>query len=748
MATIVLSAVASTVGASTVLGATLSTALATVAGSQIDGMLFGNSIHREGQRLEELSVQSSTYGEPIPQLFGSARLAGNVIWARPLKEVGTTTTQSGGKGGGSSVSSTNYSYYASLAIAICEGEIDSLERVWADAALLDLSLGTYRIYKGTEDQLPDPLIESFEGVGNTPAYRGLAYVVVEDFPLEAFGNRIPNFTFEVTRKAQPKELEELPLEHHIKSMIMIPGSGEFVYDSLVQTKQSGEVLAGGQFAQTGFDERVNLHNNQGKANALVAFDQLLETCPNLEWVGLVVTWFGDHMDAGQCTIRPAVEYQDDAQTTPEAWGVAGYGRETAPLMTIENGVPRYGGTPSDASVLRCIDELKSRGIKVMLFPMFFMDVPNKPWRGRVTGSAADVSAFFPKTHGYNDFISHYASLTKGKVDAFVIGSELIGLTTVHDGASSNRTFPGVDRLVELATYVKGEMGASTQVTYAADWSEYHHTTEGWYHMDPLWASPHIDLIGIDAYFPLTDQSPESITLQDAVDGWTSGEGYDWIYTDSARTTKATIQPEYAWKNIDWWWKNSHTNPDGNATAWMPQSKPIWFTEYGFPSVDGATNQPNVFYDPSSSESFFPRFSKGRIDNSAQRLGLLASEIVWKDSVMIPQRFLWTWDARPFPYWPDLRSVWADGDLWKTGHWVNGKLGISGLAAIVSELCSKAGLSSSQIDVSRLSGTVEGFLLNRQQTVREALESLMGAYFLIALNRPASSNLCRVAGKSR
>ena len=542
-----------------------------------------------------------------------------------------------------------------------------------------------------------------------------------------FGNRIPNFTFEVKRKVLPEEIDGQPLEHQLKSMIMIPGSGEFVYDDTVQIKQSGED-AGSVFAQKGYDERVNMHNPQGKANGLVALDQLLETCPNLEWIGLVVTWFGDDLDAGQCAIKPAVEYQSDARTIPDSWAVAGYTRDTAPLMTFVDGVPRYGGTPSDASLLRYIDAIKAKGIKVMLYPMFFMDVEDKPWRGRVTGSIADVASFFTKTNGYNAFISHYANLTKNKVDAFVIGSELIGLTSVHDGATSYRHFPAVDALVNLAASVKTIMGVATKITYAADWSEYHHTTDGWYHLDPLWASPNIDFIGIDAYFPLTDESPESITLAKAQAGWTSGEGYDWVYSDASRTTQAAIADEYAWKNIAWWWENTHTNPDGNSTPWVAQSKPIWFTEMGFPSVDGATNQPNVFYDPSSSESFFPRSSQGRIDNAAQRLGLLATEMAWKDSTMIPQRFVWTWDARPFPYWPDLRSVWADGELWKTGHWVNGKLGTSGLAAIVAQLCAKAGLASSEVDVSRLSGTVEGYLLTRQQTVREAIEALMGAYF--------------------
>ena len=199
MASILLSAAGSAAGGA--IGGTLGVRIGGMIGGNIDQSLFGDEKHREGARLEELSIHTSTYGKIIPQVFGSARIAGNIIWARPMKEVAETTeTSTGGKGGGASASQTNYSYYATLAIGICEGEIDDVLRIWADAKLLDVSQGTYRIYKGSETQLPDALIEGFEGIGKMPAYRGMAYMVVEDFPLAAFGNRIPNFTFEVKRK--------------------------------------------------------------------------------------------------------------------------------------------------------------------------------------------------------------------------------------------------------------------------------------------------------------------------------------------------------------------------------------------------------------------------------------------------------------------------------------------------------------------------------------------------------------------
>lgn len=750
MASIILGTVGSAVGGS--LGSSLiGGAIGRSLGGILDGALFGgDGIHREGPRLEELSVQTSTYGKMIPVVFGSARIAGNIIWSRPIKEIAETTeTSVGGKaGGGTTASSTQYSYFVSLAVAICEGEIDEVLRIWADSKLLDLSQGTYRIYKGGEDQSPDSYIEAFEGVGSTPAYRGLAYIVVEDFPLAAFGNRIPNFTFEVKRKVLQPDYNGQSVEEMITSMIMIPGSGEFVYDDTIQYKIDGTNLGGGQFSQSGYQTPVNYHNARGQANGLMALDQLQETCPNLEWVGLVVTWFGDAMDAGDCEILPGVEFQEGATTSPDVWQVGSYTRDTARQITIVDGSPRYGGTPDDSALLRYIDEITSRGLKVMLFPMFFMDVEEKPWRGRVTGSAADVADFFTKTNGYNAFINHYATLTVGKVDAFVIGSELVGLTKVHDGASTNRQFPAVSALVSLAASVKITMGSSTKITYAADWSEYHHTDDGWYHMDPLWASSHIDFIGIDAYFPLTDRPQGTdYDLQEVIDGWTSGEGYDWYYSDANRTVQTSLASAYAWKNIQWWWENNHVNPDANTTAWTPESKKIWFTEYGFPSVDGATNQPNVFYDQTSSESYFPYHSLGRVDNRAQRLGLTATEVKWAASDMVERQFIWTWDARPYPIWPDLRSVWNDGGLWRTGHWVNGKLGVSGLAAIVAELCARAGLDAEDVDVTRLYGQVDGFVLTRQQTVRQSIEQLQGGYFFDAVESDHTLKFVMRGGES-
>lgn len=704
--------------------------------SRIQSSLFSSNRQLRplsGPRLADLGVQTSTYGKVIPIVYGTVRIGGNVIWSRPIREVSTTSTSSasaGGKGGGGKVtqSATTYSYYVTIAVAICEGPVDDVHRIWADAKQIDLSQHTVRIYKGGEDQLPDTLIQSYEGAANTPAYRGIAYAVFEDFPLADYGNRIPNFTFEVRRKALYPDYDGEVLEDMIEGMVMIPGAGEFVYDTQVEYKIPGTQV-GSQWVQQGNREVINQHNPAGKTDALLSLDQLQRTCANVEWVSVVVGWFGDSLDAGSCVIKPGVEYQEGATTGPDVWQSAGFTRATARQITFSGGVPQYGGTPDDSALLRYLDELRSRGYKILFYPLVFMDISGKPWRGELTGSAADVAGIFTRTNGYNAFINHYANLVASRVDAFCIGSELVGLTKVTDTPGN---YPAVNQLVSLAESVKSIVGSGVKVTYAADWSEYHHADGGWYHMDTLWASPDIDVIGIDAYFPIKDSSNNTYDIDTLIEGWDSGEGYDYYYTDPARTTQASLSPAYAWKNIEWFWSNAHTNPGGGTTAWVPESKKIWFTEYGFPSVDNAANQPNVFFDPGSSASALPYFSKGRVDFMAQRAGHVATQQRWKGSAMVERMFAWTWDARPYPYWPDLTQVWSDGAAWKTGHWVQGKFGVSSLAAIVADLCLRSGLEAVDIDVDAIAQQVDGYVIHQQQSVRSAVETLQLAYFFDAV----------------
>jgi hypothetical protein len=191
MATLVLS----TVG--TALGGPLGGALGSLVGQSIDQSLFGPGI-RKGPRLGGLSVQTSSYGSPIPRIYGTMRVAGTVIWSTDIKE--DESVEGGGKGSPEYVA---YRYSASFAVALSSRPIHEVRRIWADGKLIrgaadDFKVKTkFRLVLGDEDQAIDPLIASIETIDQTPAYRGLALAIFEDLDLGEFGGRIPLLTFEV-----------------------------------------------------------------------------------------------------------------------------------------------------------------------------------------------------------------------------------------------------------------------------------------------------------------------------------------------------------------------------------------------------------------------------------------------------------------------------------------------------------------------------------------------------------------------
>jgi len=743
-------------------GATVGRALGALAGSAVDGWLFGQTPQKTDAPLFDVRLGASSEGLGIPRLYGWGRLAGNIIWAREL--VRHVSETAGAKGLSPAPEETE-EILASFAIAFCEGRVARLGRIWADGQLLDTRGLNLRFYHGDEDQAPDSLIEATQGPGNTPAYRGLCYLVVENLPLGRFGNRIPQLSAELCRVVGD-------LEPAIRAMTIIPGASEFGYDPEPRVRVLGP----------GAGTSENAHFIPGTSNWNWSLDELQALCPNLEHVALVVSWFGDDLRCGNCSVEPRVE--GTARTIEGAsWSVAGIARETARVVSNHAGGPAYGGTPSDSSVLAAIANLKARGLKVTLYPFVLMDIPEGnglpdpygeaeqapyPWRGRITcapaqgqpgspeGSAtaaAQVAAF---VQGYRAMVLHYAQLAEeaGGVDAMLIGSEMVGLSSVRGPANS---FPFVDALVALAADVRAIVGAGTKLTYAADWSEYSGCQKNgakFFHLDPLWASSNIDAVGIDCYMPLADWrdgdghadlalARTGYELDYLAGNLAAGEGYDWYYAGDAdrraqsRTpiTDGAYGEPWIWRYKDilsFWSQQHHDRPNGvrsaNPTAWVPGSKPFWLTEIGCGAVDKGANQPNVFGDSKSAEDGRPYFSGGMPDSLIQRQVLRAHHQYWSDPVNNPagmvdptRLYCWTWDARPYPAFPAFTEVWADGANHATGHWLTGRLG--GLASdevarvIASEYeCTVLAAPSAPM--------IGGMTVSGAGTAREALEPVL------------------------
>lgn len=187
-----------------------------VIGSLVGNLFFGPEIpDQTGPRINDVNVSTSTYGRVIPIPYGSCTVGGNIIWLGQIIER-KNSREVGGKGfGGGGATQTTFEYFGNFAAAFCEGTVQSIRRVWCDNRLvIDLTgenegqsyaydAGNYTIYLGTEDQEPDSLIEADLGVGNVPAYRGIAYIVFNELPLKDFGNRIPNIEAEIVATANP-----------------------------------------------------------------------------------------------------------------------------------------------------------------------------------------------------------------------------------------------------------------------------------------------------------------------------------------------------------------------------------------------------------------------------------------------------------------------------------------------------------------------------------------------------------------
>ena len=819
MATILLSAAGAAVGGAiggTVAGlssAVIGRAVGATLGGMIDDRLLGSgSAPVETGKVDRFRLTQSSEGSPVGQVYGRMRLGGQVIWSSRFLET-SATSGGGGKGRPSQPQVTSYSYSVSLAIALCEGEIAHVSRVWADGeevAAKDLNM---TVYRGTQDQLPDPVMEAIEGAGQVPAYRGTAYVVIENLELSRFGNRVPQFSFDVLRPEQPdSSTYAQDLGQLVQGVALMPGTGE--YALAAETVQ----YSGGP----GDAKAANEHTPSGMSDLKTSLNALEAELPACGAASLIVSWFGGDLRCGECSLKPKVEHKDAEGSMP--WSVSGLTRASAEQVLTQDGTPLYGGTPADASVIQSIREMQSRGLRVMFYPFILMDQaegnelpdpwtggasqPHLPWRGRITLSAApgqpgspdgtaaadaEVASFFgtvtaadftvgdgnvtysgPQEWSLSRFILHNAALcaAAGGVEAFCISSEMRALTQIR-GASG---FPAVAALRSLAAEVRMLLGPETMIGYAADWSEYwgYQSPEGdrYFHLDPLWADPEIDFIGIDNYMPLSDwrEGEDHLDAQSGVpaiydlaylrSNVEGGEGFDWYYHSpeaeaaQIRTpiTDGAHDEPWIWryKDIRSWWLNEHHERIGGVrqaapTGWVPQSKPIWFTELGCAAIDKGTNQPNKFLDPKSSESKLPKYSNGLRDDLIQIHYLRAILGYWGEAANNPvseeyggpmldmaNAYVWAWDARPFPAFPSRLEIWNDGENYLRGHWLNGRAGQRTLASVVAEVCRRAGLED--FDVSRLYGVVHGYVNPDVSDARAVLQPLMLRHGFDAVER--------------
>lgn len=175
-------------------------------GAQV-GWLIGSSLvgsgnkTTAGQVLSDVTVNTSTYGTVLQKVIGVDRVFQPQVWWSTEKIPHSNKTKTGGKGSSETTVET-ITYTVTMMIAICEGPIKGVVQVYDnDKLVVDCTDGKAHklpgtLYLGTNTQQPDPVIQShFPGV-QVPAFHGIAYMVLENFPIGTSGT-LPNFSFVV-----------------------------------------------------------------------------------------------------------------------------------------------------------------------------------------------------------------------------------------------------------------------------------------------------------------------------------------------------------------------------------------------------------------------------------------------------------------------------------------------------------------------------------------------------------------------
>ena len=223
-----------------------------------------------------------------------------------------------------------------------------------------------------------------------------------------------------------------------------------------------------------------------------------------------------------------------------------------------------------------------------------------------------------------------------------------------------------------------------------------------------------------------------------------GEGYAWRYASEQdrkaqrRTTISDPTASKPWvfrsKDIAGWWRHPHYNrrngqEQRTPTAWTATSKPVWFTQLGCPAIDKGANQPDAAGNP--------YFSTGVRDDFMQRCYLQAvlaaygkeeaqrnpPSTVYTGPMVDPENiYIWQWDHRPYPYFPQRLSVWPRGKAWETGYWITGRVTEVSLGKVVADA-----VGAAPVQTTDLRGLVSGVVVDRLTSPRGVLEPLMHTF---------------------
>lgn len=159
----------------------------------------GHTTVTRENKISAFDVTTAEYGASVPDILGTTRISGNVIYYDDFTAHEHRETQTSGKGGKSKSVSITYTYTVAVIIGLCEGEISGIGKMWDSKdshnyPTDDISL---TLFKGTKNQQPWAYVTGAHPEKALP-YTGLAYMAGV-INLGDSGS-MPSYNFEIKGK--------------------------------------------------------------------------------------------------------------------------------------------------------------------------------------------------------------------------------------------------------------------------------------------------------------------------------------------------------------------------------------------------------------------------------------------------------------------------------------------------------------------------------------------------------------------
>ena len=159
----------------------------------------GHTTVNRANKISNVTINTAEQGATVPEIFGTTRISGNVIYYGDFTAHEHKETQRAGKGGKSKSVNITYTYTVAAEIALCEGKISGIGKVWIDKNVYNYPSDEIQLtlYSGTSDQSAWSYLTGKHPSQALP-YHGLAYMAgVVDLGDNA---SLPNYNFEVKGK--------------------------------------------------------------------------------------------------------------------------------------------------------------------------------------------------------------------------------------------------------------------------------------------------------------------------------------------------------------------------------------------------------------------------------------------------------------------------------------------------------------------------------------------------------------------